>query len=40
MVKITVRGTEVTIINIDEKEYISLTDMVKNIQNGLSLIEK
>ncbi len=40
MAKITVRGTEVTIISIDEKDYISLTDMVRDIQNGLSLIEK
>ena len=40
MAKITVRGTEVTIISIDEKDYISLTDMVRSIQNGLSLIEK
>ncbi len=29
MAKITVSGTEVTIINIDEKDYISLTDMAK-----------
>ncbi len=40
MAKITVKGTEITIINLDEKDYISLTDMVRNIQNGLSLIEK
>ncbi len=40
MAKITVRGTEVTIISIEEKDYISLTDMVRDIQNGLSLIEK
>jgi hypothetical protein len=40
MAKITVRGTEVTIISIDEKDYISLTDMVRSSQNGLSLIEK
>ena len=40
MPKIIVRGTEVTIISIDEKDYISLTDMVRSIQNGLSLIEK
>jgi len=40
MAKITVRGTDVTIITIDEKDYISLTDMVRSIQNGLSLIEK
>lgn len=40
MAKITVKDTEVTIICIDEKDYISLTDMVRNIPNGLSLIEK
>ena len=28
MAKMTVRGTEVTIISIDEKDYISRTDMV------------
>ena len=33
--KITVKGTEVTIINIDKKDYISLTDMVRGIENGL-----
>lgn len=27
-------------INIIEDDYISLTDMVKNIENGLVLIEK
>ena len=40
MAKITVKGTEITIISIEEKDYISLTDMVKNIENGLALIEK
>ena len=40
MAKIIVRGTEVTIISIDEKDHSSLTDMVRGIQNGLSLIEK
>ena len=40
MVKISVNGTDVTIISIDEKDYISLTDMVRSIENGLSLIEK
>jgi len=40
MAKINVKGTEVTIISIDEKDYISLTDMVRGIENGLSLIEK
>jgi hypothetical protein len=40
MAKIKVDQTEITIIEIDEKDYISLTDMVKNIENGLALIEK
>jgi len=40
MAKINVKGTEVTIISIDEKDYISLTDMVRGIENVLSLIEK
>jgi len=40
MAKIIVKGTEVTIISVDEKDYISLTDMVRGIENGLALIEK
>ena len=40
MAKINVKDTEVTVISIEEKDYISLTDMVRNIENGLSLIEK
>ena len=40
MSKITVKDTEITIISIDERDYISLTDMVKGIENGLALIEK
>ncbi|MDR1289833.1 MAG: KilA-N domain-containing protein [Planctomycetaceae bacterium] len=40
MAKINVKDTEITIISIDERDYISLTDMVKNIENGLPLIEK
>lgn len=40
MAKIRVENNEITIIAIDEKDYISLTDMVKNIENGLALIEK
>jgi hypothetical protein len=40
MAKINVNGTDVSIINVLEKDYISLTDMVKNIENGLALIEK
>ena len=40
MAKITVNNTEITIIEIRENDYISLTDMVKNLENGLALIEK
>ena len=40
MGKIKVQGPEITVISIDERDYISLTDMVKNIENGLALIEK
>lgn len=37
---ISVKGTEITILSFDEKDYISLTDMVKTIENGHALIEK
>ena len=40
MAKILVNDTEITILEIDEKDYISITDMVKGIENGLALIEK
>jgi hypothetical protein len=40
MAKINVKGTEVTIISVGEKDYISLTDIVRYIENGLALIEK
>ena len=40
MAKIEVKGSEVTIITHNEMDYISLTDMVRNIENGLALIEK
>ena len=40
MSKIYVDNTEITIVEIEEKDYISLTDMVRNIDNGLVLIEK
>ena len=40
MAKILVDKTEITILEINEKDHISLTDMVKNIENGLALIEK
>ena len=29
MTKINVKGTEISIINIDEEDYISITDMLK-----------
>lgn len=40
MAKIDVDGSRINIILINDKDYISLTDMVRNIENGLSLIEK
>ena len=40
MAKMNVDNTEITVVEIEEKDYISLTDMVRNIDNGLVLIEK
>ena len=40
MAKITVQDTEITVIIHEDKDYISLTDMVRNMENGLALIEK
>jgi hypothetical protein len=40
MAKIIVENAEIAVISIEESDYISLTDMVRNIENGLSLIEK
>jgi hypothetical protein len=40
MAKITVNNIEITIIAFNEADYISLTDMVKTIENGLAMIEK
>ncbi|MDW7727517.1 MAG: KilA-N domain-containing protein [Candidatus Methanoperedens sp.] len=40
MEKIQVLGTEISYYNYKAEDYISLTDMVKNIENGLVLIEK
>jgi len=40
MSKIYVDNTEITVVEIEEKDYISLTDIVRNIENGLVLIEK
>ena len=40
MAKITVQNTQISVMVINERDYISLTDMVRNIENGLALIEK
>lgn len=40
MAKLNVKDAEVTIIVQNEMDYISLTDMVRNVENGLALIEK
>ena len=40
MAKIIVNQNEITILEINEKDYISLTDMVRNVENGSALIEK
>ncbi len=38
--KIDVQGSEITILVGEEQDYISLTDMVRDIENGSALIEK
>ena len=38
--KIHVDGNEITVVDNHEQDYISMTDMVRNIDNGLALIEK
>ena len=40
MAKIKVQNTEVTVITYNDKDYISLTDMDRNMENGPALIEK
>ena len=37
---INVKGTEITIIEHQNSDFISLTDMVKGFEDGLVLIEK
>src|SRR5215475_11487221 len=37
---IEVKGTVITVLQVDEADYISLTDMVKNFKKSFSLIEK
>ena len=40
MGRLNVDGTEIQVLQIKEDDYISLTDMVRNIDNGTALIEK
>ena len=40
MGKLNVGGTEIQVLQIEEDDYISLTDMVRKIDNGPALIEK
>lgn len=38
MGKITVDGTDIQVLQFNEDDYISLTDMVRNIENGSALM--
>jgi len=38
MTTIDVNGTDVTVKKIEDNDYISLTDMVRNTENGSVLI--
>ncbi|MCM1200119.1 MAG: KilA-N domain-containing protein [Bacteroides fragilis] len=38
--RLNIDGTEVQVLQIEEDDYISLTDMVMKIDNGPALIEK
>ena len=40
MGKLVVDNAEIQVIRFEEEDYISLTDMVRNIENGVVLIEK
>lgn len=40
MGKLNVDGTEIQVLQIEEDDYISLTDMVRKVENGPALIEK
>jgi hypothetical protein len=40
MAKINIKGMDIAVISIDKKDYISLTDMVRNIKKGLVFVEK
>ena len=38
--KIQVENTEITIVSMNDEDYISLTDMVRDAEGGVALIEK
>ena len=40
MGRLNVDGTEIQDFQVEEDDYISLTDMVRKMQNGSALIEK
>lgn len=40
MSKLIVDNVTIQVIKFEEEDYISLTDMVRNIENGFVLIEK
>ena len=40
MEKLYVDEKEIQVMKLEENDYISLTDMVRNIENGYVLIEK
>ena len=40
MSKINVNGKEIAVVNIENYDYISLTDMVRDIENSSALIEQ
>ena len=40
MNKLYVNNTEIQVYKVDDNDYISLTDMVRNLENGSALIEK
>ncbi len=40
MAKINVLDKKITIFSQNEKDFIFLIDIIKNIENGLALIEK
>ena len=40
MAKIKVESSEISVIKVGDDDYISLTDMVREVENGSALIEK